>query len=507
MSPLPISGPADPFDLIPALLRGADGRILRWTTGAARLYGWSAAEALGQHAGALLDTVPADPEPVIRAALERDGVWQGSIRQRAADGSRLEIAATWSASRDSAGRVTAVLEVAADLAAAAAANAALHRLAAIVEASDDAIVGEDLDGRITNWNASAERIFGYPAAEMLGRTFTALVPPERKAEASAIGARIRAGGRVEPFETVRLRRDGSRIPVMLSVAPIRDSGGRISGASCIAHDITNRRQAEAALRANQAELVHVSRLSELGQIASALAHEINQPLAAIANYAAGGQRLLAAGNSAGAAQALARIGEQAQRGADIVQRLRDFMRKRETEKRTEKLAAVIEEACALALIGAASQPLRLARAIDPAAEAAVIDRVQIEQVLFNLIRNALEAMAGSARQDLSVTTRPAAPGLVEIAVADTGPGLPQTVRERLFQPFVTTKPAGLGVGLSICRAIVQAHGGNLSAEDNPSGGTVFRLTLPAPESDAPDSDMPGSDMPKSDASGDGGAAC
>ena len=204
----------------------------------------------------------------------------------------------------------------------------------------------------------------------------------------------------------------------------------------------------------------------------------------------------------GAAQALARIGEQAQRGADIVQRLRDFMRKRETEKRTERLAAVIEEACALALIGAGSQPLRLVRAIDPAAEAAVIDRVQIEQVLFNLIRNALEAMAGSARQDLSVTTRPAAPGLVEIAVADTGPGLPQTVRERLFQPFVTTKPAGLGVGLSICRAIVQAHGGNLSAEDNPGGGTVFRLTLPAPESDAPDSDMP-----KTGASGDDGAAC
>ncbi|MDE2006552.1 MAG: PAS domain S-box protein [Rhodospirillales bacterium] len=473
--------PPDPFDRLAHLLRGADGRILRWSAGAARLYGWPAAEAIGQHAAALLDTAPSEPEAAIRAALAREGVWRGMARQRAADGSRLDIAATWVAAPDPrGGAVGAVLEVATDLGAATEAQAALYRLAAIIEASDDAIVGEDLDGRITSWNASAERIFGHSAKQILGRPVAALVPPERAEEASAIAARVRAGGRVEPFETVRLRADGGRIPVMLSVAPIRDGEGRITGASCIAHDITNRREAEAKLRANQAELVHVSRLSELGQIASALAHEINQPLAAIANYAAGAQRLLGAGNAQGTAAALGRIGEQAQRGADIVQRLRDFMRKRETEKRPERLAAVIEEACALALIGTAAREVRLTRTVAPDAAGAVIDRVQIEQVLFNLIRNALEAMAGLPRQELSVATSRVGPDLVEVAVADSGPGLAEAVRARLFQPFVTTKSAGLGVGLSICRAIVQAHGGELTAEDAPGGGTVFRFTLAAP---------------------------
>ena len=176
--------------------------------------------------------------------------------------------------------------------------------------------------------------------------------------------------------------------------------------------------------------------------------------------------------------------EQAARGAGIVQRMRDFMRKRETETRPESLAAAIEEACALALIGTSGQPVRLARIVSPDAASAVIDRVQIEQVLFNLIRNAIEAMAGQPRQELTVATHRLDGRMVEISVSDTGPGLPETVRERLFQPFVTTKAAGLGMGLSICRAIVQAHGGTLAAETNEAGGTVFRLSLPAADEKA-----------------------
>ena len=472
------------FALVPALARGADGRIRLWTAGAARLYGWSAAEALGQHAAALLDTNPSDPPETIAARLSAEGAWHGTARQRAADGRRLDVAMHWAAERDPTGAVTAVLEIATDIGATAEANAALYRLAAIVEASDDAIVGEDLDGRITSWNAAAERMFGHPATAMLGQPFSVLVPPDRAAEAAAIARRIRAGGRVEPYETVRLRADGSALPVLLTVAPIRDADGHITGASCIAHDITNRREAEAALSAKQAELVHLSRLSELGQIASALAHEINQPLTAIANYAAGADRLLAAGRTEAAAGAIARTVEQAARGAGIVQRMRDFMRKRETETRPESLAAAIEEACALALIGTSGQPVRLARIVSPDAASAVIDRVQIEQVLFNLIRNAIEAMAGQPRQELTVATCRLDARMVEISVSDTGPGLPETVRERLFQPFVTTKAAGLGMGLSICRAIVQAHGGTLAAESNDAGGTVFHLSLPAADEKA-----------------------
>ena len=478
MAPPP-PDPAAALDLVPALVRGTDGRIRLWTAGAERLYGWPRQTALGQHAGTLLGTEPDVPPDWIDETLRRDGVWQGGARQRTADGRLLMLAAHWAVQRDPAGTEIGVLEVATPLSSAGQATEAAYRLAAIVDSSEEAIIGKDLHGRVTSWNRAAQQMLGHTAAEIIGQPVTLLLPPDLAAEETEIMDRIGRGFSVPRHESRRRHKDGSIVPVFLSISPVRDAAGRIVGAATIARDISGRIRDREALRASQAELVHLSRLSELGQIASALAHEINQPLTAIGNYVSGARRLLEAGNTKGTGTALARIAEQAERGAQIVQRLRDFMRKRDTEKRPELLPAVIEEACALAMIGVRDCPVRLVRRLDPAATQAVLDKVQIEQVLFNLLRNAIEAMAGLPRQQLTVATRRLDAELVQIEVADTGPGLPDMVRARLFQPFVTTKASGLGVGLSICRSIVQAHGGSLTVEDNPGGGTVFRFTLAA----------------------------
>jgi C4-dicarboxylate-specific signal transduction histidine kinase len=237
--------------------------------------------------------------------------------------------------------------------------------------------------------------------------------------------------------------------------------------------------AAARLHELQAELIHVSRVSELGQMVSALAHEVNQPLTAQANYLAAARRLLAAGNQTAAAQAIERITEQADRARQIIRRLRELVRKGETQRRVEDLSTTIKEAGALALIDI-GQGLKMEIRVAVDATEAVIDKIQIQQVLLNLMRNAAEAMTGSPRRELSITTARTG-NMTEISVADTGPGLPDHVRARLFQPFVTTKPTGMGVGLSVCRTIVEAHGGELRAEDVDGGGTVFRFTVPCPE--------------------------
>jgi two-component system sensor kinase FixL len=203
---------------------------------------------------------------------------------------------------------------------------------------------------------------------------------------------------------------------------------------------------------------------------------VNQPLAAMANYINGARRLFAAGNQPAGQQAIERVAEQADRARQIIRRLRDLVRKSESEKRLESVLVTIEEASALALVGV-GQGLKLDIRVAEDAGQAMIDKVQIQQVLINLMRNAVEAMATVSRRELTVSAIQLG-DMVEIRVTDSGPGLPEAVRAKLFQPFVTTKPDGMGVGLSVCRAIVEAHGGELHGGDADGGGTVFRFTVP-----------------------------
>jgi two-component system sensor kinase FixL len=237
---------------------------------------------------------------------------------------------------------------------------------------------------------------------------------------------------------------------------------------------------EARLQELQSELVHISRLTAMGEMASALAHELNQPLSAIANYLKGSRRLIEGRQdeeSGTIRDAMDKAAEQALRAGQIIRRLRDFVARGESERRVENVKKLIEEASALALVGAKDQGIRTRFQFDPTVELVLADKVQIQQVLLNLMRNAIEAMEGADRRELVVAVAAGADDLITISVSDTGSGIAPDMTSQLFQPFVTTKRHGMGVGLSISRTIVEAHGGQIWADGNPGGGTIFRLTL------------------------------
>jgi two-component system, LuxR family, sensor kinase FixL len=351
------------------------------------------------------------------------------------------------------------------------------RLAAIVESSDDAIVAKDLHGVILSWNRAAERLFGYTASEVFGRSITVIFPPDRIEEEAVILGRIRSGERVDHYETARRHKDSQIINVSVTASPIRDASGKISGVSTIMRDLTGRNIRDQRIQELQAELAHIQRLNELGQVVSTLVHEVNQPLTAISNYVNACRRLVETGDQERIQSILQRITDQTNRTRGIVERIRDFVKKRDFQMRAENLSQVIEEAIALTRASVRDGGLTLTVEVDPPGVQVEIDRVQVQQVLFNLFRNAIEAMQDQPTRDLLVASRLVQGGMVEISVADTGPGLSDEVRTKLFQPFITTKPNGMGVGLSVCRAIVESHGGRLWADDNPSRGTIFRFTV------------------------------
>lgn len=357
-----------------------------------------------------------------------------------------------------------------------------RHLAQIVESSDDVILSKSLDGTVRTWNAAAERIFGYTAAEMIGRPISLIIPPHRQAEELEILHRVGTGESLHHYETTRLHKDGREITVSLSVSPIRDSSGAIIGASKIARDVTEQRQMEQRAGKLQTELAHVARVNAVSQLSSALAHELNQPLTAIMNYVSAAKlRWTQAGGDHNdkAATLLDRANAQAERAGAIIQRLRSFLEKREPHRIEEDLNAVLQEAVALGFVGSSNDGVALSLDLASDLPAVRVDKVQIEQVIVNLLRNAAEAMRESARRELVLSSYRTGPNLVEISVSDTGPGIPEFIVQQLFEPFVTTKEKGMGVGLSISRTIVEAHGGRIWMVPNPVGGTIFKIQLPA----------------------------
>lgn len=354
-------------------------------------------------------------------------------------------------------------------------------LRSILETVPDAMIVIDEAGLIRDFSQAAERLFGWTADEVAGKNVSMLMPsPYREAHDSYLQCYYRTGerkiigvGRVVVGE----RRDGSTFPIELAVGEMRIDAGRFF--TGFVRDLTERQQTETRLQELQTELVHVSRLTALGEMASSLAHELNQPLSAIANYLKGTKMLLKSGKAHGdrVADAMDRAAREALRAGEIIRRLRDFVERGETERRRESLSKLIEEASALALVGAKEHGVRLRFDLDPTADLVLVDRVQIQQVVLNLIRNAIDAMVDCARRELAISVRPAANGMALVTVSDTGPGVSREIADRLFQPFITTKPAGMGVGLSISRTIIEAHGGRIWVEAGERGGAVFRFTV------------------------------
>jgi two-component system sensor kinase FixL len=357
-----------------------------------------------------------------------------------------------------------------------------RHLAHIVESSDDVILSKTLDGMVMSWNAAAERIFGYSAEEMIGQPISGIIPPDRLCEEDDILRRIRAGERINHFETVRRHKDGRDIVVSLSVSPVRDADGTIVGASKIARDVTEQRLAEGKATKLQAELVHVSRLSAMGRMTAAIAHEVNQPLTAVTNYVNAARRTISSLGDGPplkrARELMEKAAEQTLRAGAIIRNLRDFVEKRESKHTAHDINKIVEEAVALGLVGEAHIDVNIRFDLDSTLAPVLIDKIQIQQVLLNLIRNSVEAMAETRERELVISTAPDGPGFIAVTVADTGSGLPKEIAARLFQPFTTTKVQGMGIGLNICQSIVEDHGGRIWLLPDAREGTAFRIRLP-----------------------------
>jgi two-component system sensor kinase FixL len=361
-------------------------------------------------------------------------------------------------------------------------------LRSILDTVPEAVMVIDETGAIQSYSAAAERLFGYAPEEVVGKNVKLLMPsPYRENHDFYLERYLRTGerhiigiGRVVVGE----RKDGSTFPLELAVGEVATSGGRFF--TGFIRDLTERQETEARLQELQSELLHMSRLTAMGEMASALAHELNQPLSAIANYLRGSRRLLeaASGTPANVMDALAKAGDQALRAGDIIRRLRDFVSRGETERSTESVVKMVEEASALALLGSRERGILVRYRLDQGADLVLADKVQIQQVLVNLLRNGCDAMEDSERKELTISSRRVDDDMVEISVSDTGSGIDPAVAEKLFQPFITTKAQGMGVGLSISRNIIESQRGRIWTEPNPGGGAIFRFTLQLANSEA-----------------------
>jgi two-component system sensor kinase FixL len=354
-------------------------------------------------------------------------------------------------------------------------------LQSILDTVHDAMIVIDERGSIQSFSAAAERQFGWTPAEVIGRNVSMLMPNPYRDEHDDYLGRYRATGERKIIGIGRLvvgeRRDGSTFPMELAVGEMKSGDRRFF--TGFVRDLTERETAERRLQTLQSELVHMSRITAMGEMASALAHELNQPLSAAAGYVQGCRRLAAKEpvNGKTITEGLMQAESQLLRAGDIIRRLRDFASKGETERRIEGLPQLLEEAGALAMVGAKEQGVRLRFDMHRNLPLVLADKVQIQQVTLNLMRNAIEAMAESTPRELTVTARNVGGGMVQVSIADTGPGINEEVASQLFQPFVTTKQKGMGVGLSISRTIVETHGGRIWAEPKTGGGTILHFTL------------------------------
>ncbi|HJS13056.1 MAG TPA: PAS domain S-box protein [Sphingopyxis sp.] len=469
-------------------LLDADGRVTIWNKGAERLKGWCEDEVVGKASAIFYppDAVAAGKpaEDLERAA--REGRLEAEDWRVRKDGSEFLADVSITALRNDDGSLRGFAKIVSDITARRAAEEALRsqesHLRSILSTVPDAMVVIDDQGLIVSFSAAAERLFGYQEAELLGVNVSRLMPsPDRERHDAYIRRFLETGekriigiGRVVFAE----RRDGSTFPMELSIGEASSDGHPLF--TGFIRDLTERQRTEARLESLQSELTHVSRVSAMGTMASTLAHELNQPLTAVANYVEAIRDLLASPDPADMPMirdALDDTAKEALRAGHIVRRLRDFVARGEVEKTIEKLSLLINEAAVLGLMGAREKSVEPRFDLDPYASPVLVDKVQIQQVLINLIRNAVEAMADSPVRQLTVTSRPDQRGFVRVIVADTGPGVTPEVAEQLFTAFVSTKAEGMGLGLSICRTIVEANGGRIWMEKRAGGGTEFHFTL------------------------------
>jgi two-component system, LuxR family, sensor kinase FixL len=468
-----------------------EGVVTDWNRGAEVIFGYTAEEMIGSSITPLLPPGhETEEEEQILARIRRGGkIDHFETRRCRKDGTVIDVSVTVSPVYDESGHLLGASKVSRDVTAAKRAQSALlereAHLQSVLDTVPDAMIVIDTRGVMQSFSTTAQKLFGYTAAEAVGRNVSMLMPDPYAGQHDGYLARYLATGERRIIGLGRLvvgqRKDGSTFPMELAVGEMRSGDRRFF--TGFVRDTTERQEAQQRLHDLQAELIFMSRFTALGEMASTLAHELNQPLTAIASYLNGARRLLDRGRPEDRDQirhAMDSAADQALRAGQIIKRLREFVARGESDRHAEDLRRLIEEASALALVGVKETGIRVTYKFDPRVGLVMVDKIQIQQVILNLMRNALEAMLeAGGRKEMHISTRPLDGNMVEVAVADTGPGIAPEIMARLFQPFVTSKAQGMGVGLSISRTIVEAHGGTLTAEPAPGGGTIFRMTMRA----------------------------
>ncbi|UAL09179.1 PAS domain S-box protein [Caulobacter segnis] len=464
------------------------GDVLIWNAGAERLKGWAEAEILGQNTAVFYpeDAKDRDKPAADLARAREQGRFEEEDWRVRKDGSEFLAHVSVTALRDGGGKLEGYGVVVRDAtdqrASERALRASANHLQSILSTVPDAMIVIDDHGLILSFSAAAERLFGYAEADVVGANIRVLMPsPDRERHDSYLQRYVETGerriiglGRVVTGQ----RRDGSTFPMELAVGEAKGEGQRVF--TGFIRDLTERYRTEAKLETLQAELIHVSRVSAMGAMASTLAHELNQPITAVANYVQGVRSLLTRHEPDDLPMILEALDDavsEALRAGHIVRRLREFVARGEVDKTAHDLSALVRESMTLGLVGARVHGVEAEVSLDPAIGRVLVDKVQIQQVLVNLARNAVEAMADSPEHRLWFSSQAQEGGLVRLTVADSGPGVPHDVIDGLFSAFVSTKSEGMGLGLSICRTIVEAHGGRIWFEPRPGGGSQFHFTL------------------------------
>jgi PAS domain S-box-containing protein len=459
------------------------GVITAWNIGAQQLFGYTATEVVGRPLNLLIPPGRHSEQDELTARAAHgetiDLIETLGMRR---DGSLVPIALTVTALREAEGDIVGVSRVARDLSHRRRIDRSVLRLAAIVESSDDAIVGKDLNGIVFSWNRAAERIFGYTADEIIGRSIRTIIPDDRQSEEDDVIARIHRGERVHHFETIRRRKDGTLLPISLTISPICDPDGLVIGASKIARDITERKQAEA----ERARLLRVaqeaSRLKD--DFLATLSHELRTPLNAILGYT----RMLRSGliSEDKQGRALEVIERNATSLTEIIEDVLDVSRiisgKIRLNVRSVDLQTVIREGIEAVRPAADARGIRLECIFDSNETPVSGDPERLQQILWNIVSNAVKFTDRGGRAQVRLEHSESD---VEIVVSDTGIGIAPEFLPYVFERFrqsdsgVTREHGGLGLGLAITRHLVEMHGGTIEVSSEGLGaGTTFRVKLP-----------------------------
>jgi PAS domain S-box-containing protein len=354
------------------------------------------------------------------------------------------------------------------------------QLAVIVESSDDAIIGKTLDGTIVTWNAGAERMFGYSVGEVKGRHISILAPPDRPCEVRTLLDRIKRGERVDHYETVRVRKDGRRIDVSVTISAIKDVAGKVLGASAIKREITEQKRVNEEVRAMTQQLWQAAKLASVGELAASIAHELNNPLATVSLRIESVLARTPADDPR--RRALEIVEQEAKRMAELVANLLQFARRGDGQISTVDIRQEVAKAVDLIHHHVRKRLISVVQEFAPDTPTIYADRQKLRQVFLNLLTNASDAMPEGGT--LTLLTAPATldngKPAVLIEVADTGAGIPAENLERIMEPFFTTKEEGkgTGLGLAICRRVVEEHHGTIQIASEMGKGTTVRIVLP-----------------------------